>query len=80
MDDGLAKKINEGASKHMKAEEINGKALTVFEQDTIAVPDLRALEINLDWINTDPELMRDINILLTMFFYEGGGDPTRRGE
>jgi len=80
MDDGLAKKINEGVQKHIKAEEINGKALAVFERDTIAVPDLRALEINLDWINADPELMRDINILLTMFFHEGGGDTTRRDE
>jgi len=74
VEDRLAASINQNVPKYIRADEINRKALSVFEKGTIAVPDLRSLEINLDWMKAKPELMRSINSLLEMLFVEGGGN------
>lgn len=74
VEDSLAAAINENVPKYMKPDEINRKALSVFEKDTIAVPDLRSLEVNLNWIKDKPELMHSMASLLGKLFVEGGGN------
>jgi len=58
----------------MKPHEVNAKALSVFDKDTIIVPDLRALEVDLEWLKQDTQIMRSLHALFTSIFVEGGGD------
>jgi hypothetical protein len=58
----------------IKAEEINSKALKVFEKDEIRLPDLRILDVDLSWLSEQPVLLAQVQALLTAFFHEGGGD------
>lgn len=78
IEESLAASINQNVPKHIKADEINRQALSVFEKDTIAVPDLRSLEVNLSWMTAKPELIHSMHSLLEMFFVEGGGDVAWR--
>jgi hypothetical protein len=58
----------------IKQHEINSRLLRVFEKGTFSVPDLRPIEADLSWISQDPPLFQQINMLLTAFFLEAGGD------
>jgi hypothetical protein len=58
LEDSLAATINENVVKYIKADEINRKALSVFEKDSIAVPDLRAVEVNLGWIKASQKYLK----------------------
>jgi hypothetical protein len=58
----------------IRAEEINSQALKVFEKDTIRLPDLRILDVDLSWISQQQVLLGQVHSLLTSFFRDGGGD------
>lgn len=75
LDEKLTKIINEKTLQHIKREEINYKALRVFEKDSLRLPDLRPLEFELDWMRSTPELNDSVHSLFKTSFLEHGGQP-----
>jgi hypothetical protein len=75
-DEKLAAAVNRKVSLvGIKPEEINSRALERgFGKGTFSVPDLRPLEADLSWISDDPRLFQQVNVLLTAFFLEAGGN------
>ena len=52
IDDALAKRVNEKVVEvGIPADQINHRALEVFKRDTLKLPDLRALDVDLRWIS-----------------------------
>ncbi len=76
LDENLSTIINENAPKYIKPNEVNTEALSVFAKDTIRVPDLRELEVNLSWLKDHPDLLLSLDQLFTMLFIENGGGNT----
>jgi hypothetical protein len=75
LDEKLAASINHKVSNAaIGANEINWQALRQFEKDTVTLPDLRPLEVNLTWLSRHPSVLQQINYILTAFFIESGGD------
>jgi hypothetical protein len=77
LDDKMAGAVN---AKVLKAgippSEINYQALKVFERDTFTLPDLRAINVDVSWLNSHSSLFSQVNHLLTSFFLESGGSFT----
>ena len=75
LDEALAKSINEKVvSLGIPHNEINYQALKVFERDELALPDLRPINVKIDWLNKPTNINLRINQLLTQLFLENGGD------
>ena len=75
LDESLAASVNAKVVKAgIKAEEINSRALQVFQKGSFTMPDLRPLEVSLAWMKDHPLLQLKLNQTLTAFFFEHGGD------
>lgn len=75
LDENLAASINtKVVAAKIKPEEINSRALQVFQKGSLTLPDLRPLEVSLAWMKNHPALQRQLNQILTAFFLEHGGN------